>query len=414
MIAPHEETSCYPACQVKYQPICIFKSVNQSHNPLVISQVIHIPDHAVIRHYLISIFKFLNQGIQSIMNWRIRMKRVHMGPGAESTRFCAAMKKTLVKGQNGALRLMHRAGNHNFKNRFGFFSGREEVARDATERNLPDMFSAFLDIRFPLIINQRPETLSEANTLIHQALGIAPMSVHDGFKTVLRGLEAQGHDGIAFGTWDIPDQILWLPIWENSIYPQLSGPAHDNRAPWQISVEDWAGLAIISDIFEIDGRDEEYEHLFDALDHDGKDLPVLARDEANWTVRWLNTWEPEATMGLFDSTGQACGFYTSGELWIDEPARGAGRSVMMILAAADLMGASPVQNEKGLGYSPAGYAAHMAACRMATEQGFARGFAIDPKKIELAHDQPQAIRNLMSKPEDCSPLPVNPAYEPDF
>ena len=343
------------------------------------------------------------------------MKRVHMSSGAESRRFCAAMKKTQVKGKNGALRLMHRAGTPDFGNTLEIFFGREKAASNAVDRNIPDLFSAFLDIRFPLIINQHPETPSEINTLIHETLGIGPMSVDDGFKTLLRELETQGYDGIAFGTLDIPDQILWIPIWEDSIYPQLSGPVHDNRSPWQINVEEWTnsrGIGGMCDINEINGRDKEYEHLFNALYHGGKDLPVLACDAKNWTVRWLNTWKRKATMGLFNPDGQPCGFYSGRRLWIDEPARGFGRSAMLIIARADLMGASPTQNETGLAYSPAGYLAHIAACRRAMEHGFARGFPVDPKKIEIVRAISDNLKSML-KPEDSSPLSVNPANEFD-
>ena len=338
------------------------------------------------------------------------MKRLHMSPGSESERFSAAMKKTLVKGANGELRLMHKAGNNDSENRLGIFSSREKAACDAKEQNFSDMFSGFLDIRFPLIINEQPETLSQANTLINEACGIAPMSVDEDFATVRRELQAQGHDGIAFGRWDIPEQILWFPIYPDSIYPQLSGPVDDNRAPWQIRMEEWTSkseLTIIGENFEIDGRGEEFKHLFDALECDGKDLPILARDAKGWEVRWLNTWEPEATMGLFDPAGQPSGFYTQGQLWIDESARGAGRSTMMIMATVDLLGAPPAENEEGMAYSRAGYNAHMAAYRMA-RKGAPPDVSIDSDNFEIVCVIPPSISKSMAECEEPG------AVVPDF
>jgi hypothetical protein len=200
------------------------------------------------------------------------------------------------------------------------------------------MISAHLDIRNPLWVED---------------LGDDPftgISATDIIAGGYDGLACHGPSGPAFRILS-PDQVLL----------RFHGPVENSRDPWEITQDAFTGPAIVMDVFEIDGRDENYEHLFEALEEQAEDLPVLARDGTGWEARWLDDWEPPATLGLFDPDGTCQGFYMSGQAWIDEEARGAGRSALMINAAADLMGGSPTQNHGGLGFSEAGYAAHLRA-----------------------------------------------------
>ena len=79
-------------------------------------------------------------------------------------------------------------------------------------------------------------------------------------------------------------------------------------------------------------------------------------------------------MGLLDPGGTPRGFYMGGKLWVDEVSRGSGRSALLIGAAADLLGAPPAQNTEGMGFSPAGHAAHLAAWRRIRETAIENGY----------------------------------------
>lgn len=65
-----------------------------------------------------------------------------------------------------------------------------------------------------------------------------------------------------------------------------------------------------------------------------------------------------------------------GMAWVDEAARGRGLSGMMIAAAADLNGGSPIQDHRGLGFSEAGFAAHASAHRKLREWALDQGYDV--------------------------------------
>ena len=310
----------------------------------------------------------------------------HLDPGSGASEFCQAMKKTKVRTADGGIRLVHAPGTYGPENQLEVFSTRANASREASLRNTGEIWSAFLDIRSPLVIAGFPVADSEMSDLVCTELGIDYIRDYDALAAVVR---ARGHDGIAFGNMDEIDRVLWWPMQESGagVYPQLTEPECENRDPWQISEDDWTGPELISESFDLDGRNEEdFRNLFDALENGGADLPVMARAPDGTEVRWLNDWEPEATMGLFDPDGNACGFYMNGQLWIDEEARSHGRSALMIIAAADLLGGPPVQNKDGTGYSLAGYNAHKSAYWKMMETARENGFIECENEFPVDHD----------------------------
>ena len=308
--------------------------------------------------------------MQTIMN------REHMYARPKSIEFRHAMKNTRVRAADGSVRLVHAPGCHGPESCREIFSVRAIAASNAGLRGLPEMHSVFLDIRSPLVVSGFPANNSEAFTLAHMELGIESGSGPGRYDELAFSVRERGHDGIAFGNMKDIGNVLWWPMGDKvaGIYPQLSGPIQNNLEPWQIEEKDWLCVDSIEERFEIEGREKEYDDIFRALDLEGPDLPVMVRDPDGYEVRWLNDFAPteefieggfnQAFMGLFDSHGKACGFYVEGHIWIDENARGAGRSGSMIIAAVNLTGVPPALNSFEIYYSPAGYAAHMSAYRL--------------------------------------------------
>ena len=297
--------------------------------------------------------------------------------GSDWAEFQKAMKKTGVRTADGGIRLVHAPGPYGQENQLEVFSTRSHAVCEANRRNTGEIWSAFLDIRSPLVIAGFPAADSQAFDLVCTELEIDYIRDYDALAVEVR---RTGYDGIAFGNMSDPDCLMWWPMQKAGagVYPQLTGPASDNRDPWQISKDDWTGPQLVSELFGLDGRnDEDFEPLFEELENGGEDLPVMARAADGTEARWLNDWEPEATMGLFDPDGKACGFYMGGQLWIDKEARGHGRSSLMIIAAADLLGGPPAQNEDGMGYSPDGYKAHLNAHWRVMEFARKKGFVVD-------------------------------------
>ena len=312
---------------------------------------------------------------------------IHPDQGSGASEFCQAMKKTKVRTADGGIRLVHAPGLYGPENQLEAFSTRANASREASLRNTSEIWSAFLDIRSPLVISGFPSAESQMFDFVCTELGIDYIRDYDVLAAEIR---ARGHDGIAFGNMDEIDRVLWWPMQESGagVYPQLTRPGCKNRDPWQISDDDWTGPTQISELFGIDGRSEDdFEYLFDTLENEGADLPVMVRAPDGTEVRWLNDWEnPEATMGLFDPDGNACGFYMGGQIWIDEEARGHGRSALMIITAADLLGGPPAQNEDGMGFSRAGYNAHISAYWKMMETARENGFIEDENEFSVDHD----------------------------
>jgi GNAT superfamily N-acetyltransferase len=197
----------------------------------------------------------------------------------------------------------------------------------------------------------------------------------EGFEMLAAELRAAGYDGIGYRNHhEDPGSMSWMILSPDQLRLVRDGPIEGSCDPWEHDAEAFTGPAIVLPVFEIDGRDETYDHLWEALAAEGTDLPDLARSRDGWTARWLVDWEPKATMGLLDPDGTPRGFYMGGQLWVDPEARGAGRSALLIGAAADLLGAPPTQNTSGLGFSPAGFAAHLSAWRRIREEAENNGY----------------------------------------
>ena len=140
-----------------------------------------------------------------------------------------------------------------------------------------------------------------------------------------------------------------------------------------LTLDQFLGPIIISDVFRIDGRqDDDYEWL--------------------WTCADISDTEPESAFVLFDPKDDACGFYTDGQCWIDPEHRGKGLSIPLILAAVEYLGGSPTNNSQGLGFSRAGAAAHKAAHRHAVKAALKAGLAV-PANVLAS----QRIRKPRSK-----------------
>lgn len=304
-----------------------------------------------------------------------------------------------VRSDDGAVLLVHHATFGRFDvddmapfSHFGTrAAARQRVA--SLSGSPPDndcrLISAFLDVKAPLLIDDvnddhSVEHFAELIDAARPGLlapceieGIFEMEPGQAEEHLVSTLLEAGFDGLCYrNRHEDPGSLSWVILDPGQIIVERDGPMSGSRDPWELSEGDYTGPLVESDMFEIDGRHEDYDHLWEDLDTSRYSLPVLARNDG-WEVRWLVDWEPRATMGLFDPSGASRGFYMGGQLWIDADVRGAGRSALMINAAADLLGGCPAQNDKGMGFSPAGAAAHRAARRKAITLAMMDGHSID-------------------------------------
>jgi GNAT superfamily N-acetyltransferase len=134
---------------------------------------------------------------------------------------------------------------------------------------------------------------------------------------------------------------------------------------------------MIGETFATQGRDqEEYEWLWNtAADLNGLGEPAWS-GQGGYTVRELLDYDPPGTFALLTPEGSPCGFYMDSGLWIDPEHRGKGLSSRLILAAAAFHGGSPTNNEGGLGFSDAGYAAHRKAHCLAVQEAVEAGLPV--------------------------------------
>ena len=314
----------------------------------------------------------------------------------------ARLAATEVRGQDDALLLVHHGTLDGFavgdiapfshfgtraaaRQRLGGWHG--EPPEDAR------LISGFLDIRNPLYL---PDLNN--NHDLHRILSLIAFSPADqffdraardrlftheqetgeGLELLGQMLREHGYDGIGYrNLHEDPGSMAWIIFEASQLIVVQDGLLKDSRDPWELSEQEYTGPSIVRDIFEIDGCAEDYDHLWEELALFGGELPVMAKSADGWQARWLEGWEPPATMGLFCPRGTSAGFYMGGQLWLHPEARGAGRSALMINAAADMLGGCPAQNEKGLGFSPAGMGAHRAARRRIREQAIESG-QLDP------------------------------------
>lgn len=301
------------------------------------------------------------------------------------------LKHSAVRNELGALQLVHHATQKGFAIEdiapFSHFGTRTAArARGGQDARL---ISAHLDIRKPLYIadiNDEHSPQHIAELIDAAAKGVITTPFDELFSLdpgtmeeyIIEDLRSAGYDGLGYrNLHEDPGSISWMILDASQVMVLRDGPAVASKDAWELSEEAFTGAALVSDVYSIDGSEEDYEHLWDALREEGPSLPIVARDRSGWEARWLDDWEPEATVGLFDPDGPAQGFYMHGQLWIEPEARGAGRSWLMIAAAADLLGGCPAQNPSIMGYSEAGYAAHLAAHRRVLELAEDNGYAPD-------------------------------------
>jgi len=156
-------------------------------------------------------------------------------------------------------------------------------------------------------------------------------------------------------------------------------------APGALSADDFIGEALVSEAFSIDGRaDSDYELLWEFAAERRLRFPVWFDEE--YSVAELEDYEPEGTFILLHEIEGPVGFYTDAQCWIDPPHRGRGLSDALILAAADFNGGSPVatasRSRGPIGFSPAGYAAHLAAYRATIMGSLCRPKCPQPSHME--------------------------------
>lgn len=314
------------------------------------------------------------------------------------------IRNSVAYDWSGALKLLHHATFSNFDvNDFAPFThfGTRTAATERMKSEAPTseavndsrLISAWLDIRNPieisdvfdehnalhlaeLIQDRHPDIISESD--IEDMLEMEAGPSEEFLQSLL---DDAGIDGLYYRN-DVEDvgSKSWIIIHPEQVIVQRDGPLSGSKDPWLLPEDEFIGPSFIGDIFSIDGAEEDYEHLWQDLNQERDAIPVLRR-HGEWSVRWLADWDPEATLGLYNSDNTPKGFYMAGQVWIDEDARGEGLSSIMIEAAADILGGSPAQNSMGLGFSEAGYAAHSSAWRK-----------IRTNSIELGYELP-----------DCSP-----------
>lgn len=115
----------------------------------------------------------------------------------------------------------------------------------------------------------------------------------------------------------------------------------------------------ISEMFSLNGRDEEhgeYDHVFEWDDL----TPVIWTDPDHiYEIRGCVEFDPACVVLRRD--GLTVGFYMGGQAWIDPDHRGKGLGAAMIVSTiAMTRELPPVQD---IGFSGAGYQAHMAALK---------------------------------------------------
>jgi hypothetical protein len=304
---------------------------------------------------------------------------------------------SVVLDDAGARRLVHHATRADFPVRemapFSHF-GTLNAARERAEGIGPHrrdvsgvrLVSAFLDIRNPLDVCDINDT-HDVVRLVSVIGAAAPELKLDGLlddeemdddevlATVAQRLLAAGHDGLVYrNLHEDPGSLSWVILDASQVIPMQDGPLSEAANPWDLSFEDFIGPHMAAPVFGIDGRCGHWDHLWEVLAEDGDELPVLARGALGWTARLVTDFEPWPTLSLHDPSGAPKGFSTGGMLWIDQEARGAGRSGLLIAAAADLNLGHALGDRSGMGFSPEGIAAYRRAHReirkLASEMGY--------------------------------------------
>lgn len=145
------------------------------------------------------------------------------------------------------------------------------------------------------------------------------------------------------------------------------------RAAWSASFDAFIGPSVALPVFGIEGRDEEFDHIWDVRLHDA---PLWASPDGYRICAVPDPdWTPE-TLVLVSPLEGACGFYSGGLLWVDAAHRGRGLGAELVLAMTDALEASPTAYHGGLGFSPSGMAAHQGAWRLAVRRAVEQGLPV--------------------------------------
>lgn len=323
------------------------------------------------------------------MTQNFRQNRRSKNPALE------ALLRSEVRNEDDSLSFVHHVTREEgFDSKdfavFSHFGTRRAARKRALEWGEARMISCFLDIRNPLVLPDtgRCHDLDAWLDLISESEAMDVISggeckrildweqaSGEGLEMLAALLREAGWDGVKYqNDCEDPGSTSWVILDPGQVHVVSDGPARLNLDPWELSPDEFTGPKIVMDGFAIDGKDENFDHLWEEMRDSGEELPVLARDPAGWEARWLKDWEPHPTIGLFSPDGGVGGFYMRGLLWIDEDLRGNGLSSLMINAAADLVGGCPLRNTDGIGFSPAGEAAHLSALRKITEWATEQGY----------------------------------------
>lgn len=150
--------------------------------------------------------------------------------------------------------------------------------------------------------------------------------------------------------------------------------------------DDFARLLLgspVSETFSFDGRSEDYEGLF--AKSEGACLFVTSDG-----YRICVQDGSDAPAVVLEHDGEAVGFYADMMVWVDPEHRGKGLAAKMILSASVHFGEAMMDrtNCDWIGFSPAGYAAHQSAVRLArTDFGLNLNGVLSDPKICLDEDQ---------------------------
>ncbi len=140
--------------------------------------------------------------------------------------------------------------------------------------------------------------------------------------------------------------------------------------------EEFVGRSHVHEGYRLDGRAPGYAPFFAArpaaepiwVSADGL-YQVCAIDDPDFvmpeTVVLPGPGSSLPTAVLLRTAGRTVGFYVAGMSWIDPGHRGRGLSPMMIVSACVLARGFAHDVSSTMGYSAAGYAAHVAAHREA-------------------------------------------------
>jgi GNAT superfamily N-acetyltransferase len=177
-----------------------------------------------------------------------------------------------------------------------------------------------------------------------------------------------------------------------------------------------AGIGAESDADGAPGRrngwaDGDYVPLWDHLTaasdagEDALRFPVYIEGPYQISELADPEFEPEGTFVLVHAEAGVCGFYMDGQCWVDPEHRGRGLGARLVLAAAEFHGGRPFDAPFGLGFSPAGYAAHVAAHRLAVLEAHESGLPVPGDVLRPVLDATGSGIEVPCKQEACDDDP---------